>query len=354
MYAIHFYRIYETRGSFDLSQLEKGLPQSGHQYSRTGLSRVKTKSMHMEVLPLLLRLGNGSIEKDGYILDLEVQARIFDIGAISICLSYVNDTDQPVLDELALVFAGQEGMEDIFQEKLEITHSILKICIKDLIMDHEYYEDYTIYHIDQPTEVQDPMTLLMGEKADFSPQISEQVLSSRLSYSTEDYVILTWDTALICDPESASDLRDLIEFANVQLLELRYYDTEISKHMDKMYEDIEAADKKSRFLRVRQYRKIMTSLMELIADLTEVTEKIGNLIKITEDIYYARVYQNALKVLRTEQWNDSVERKLQVIQRNYALLRNEVDVRHSYFLEWIIIILIALEFGFAILEAIFR
>ncbi len=355
MYAMHFYRIYETSGSFDLNQLEISLPGSGHSYSRTGLSRVKTKSIQMEVLPLLLKLGTGSVEKGGYHLEMDVQARIYDIGAISICLSYFSSADDKLnLEELALIFAGQEGMDTLFEEKLGIIHSILKICVKDLIMDKNYYEDYTIYYISKPSEIEDPVSLLMGEKADFSPLIKEQVLSNRLSYSIEDYVIITWDTALICDPESASDLRDLIEFANVQLLELRYYDTELSKHMDKMYDDIEIADKKSRFWRFRHYQNIMTALMELIADLTEVTEKIGNLIKITEDVYYARVYQTALKVLRTAQWNDSVERKLQVIQRNYTLLSNEVNVRHSNFLEWIIIILIALEFGFAILEAVLR
>ncbi|KUG05168.1 hypothetical protein ASZ90_017409 [hydrocarbon metagenome] len=355
MYAMHFYRIYESSGLFDLNQLEVSLPGSGHSYSRTGLSRVKTKSIQMEVLPLLLRLGTGSVEKDGYLLEMEVQARIYDIGAISICLSYINrNEDKSNLEELALIFAGQEGMEALFEEKLRIIHSVLKVCVADLIMDSEFYEDYTIYYINQPSEIDDPVSLLMGEKAEFSSLIKEQVLSNRLSYSTDDYVILTWDTALICDPESANDLRDLIEFANVQLLELRYYDNELSKNMDKMYVDIEIAEKKSRFSRTRQYRKIISAQMELIADLTEVTEKIGNLIKITEDVYYARVYQTALKVLRTAQWNESVERKLQVIQRNYALLSNEVDVRHSYFLEWIIIILIALEFGFAILEAVLR
>ncbi len=353
MYAMHFYRIYETTKSIDLIQLESDLPGSGHNYSRTGLSRVKTKSIQMEVLPLLLRLGTGTVEKDGHFLELEVQARIYDIGAISICLSYENPADDKRgLEELALIFAGQEGMDSLFEEKLGIIHSILKIFVTDLMMDKEYYEDYTIYYINQPSEIEDPVSLLMGENTDFSPQIKEQVLNNRLSYSTEDYVIITWDTALICDPESSSDLRDLIEFANVQLLELRYYDTELSKHMDKMYDDIEAADKKSRFWRFRQYQNIMTALMELIADLTEVTEKIGNLIKITEDVYYARVYQTTLKVLRTAQWNDSVDRKLQVIQRNYTLLSNEVNVRHSNFLEWIIIILIALEFAFAILEAV--
>ena len=93
--------------------------------------------------------------------------------------------------------------------------------------------------------------------------------------------------------------------------------------------------------------------MQLIADITEIRERIENLIKITEDIYYARVYQTTLKVLPTDQWTESLNRKLQVIQQNYGILSTEVNLRHSYILEWIIIILITLEFGFAILNRLF-
>jgi predicted S18 family serine protease len=122
--------------------------------------------------------------------------------------------------------------------------------------------------------------------------------------------------------------------------------------MDKMYDDIELAETKSRYSKMRHYREIIGSRMQLIADITEVREKIENLIKITEDIYYAKVYQTTLKVLRSEQWTASLNGKLEVIQQNYSLLSNEVNIQHSHFLEWIIIVLIALEFAFFILETI--
>ena len=108
----------------------------------------------------------------------------------------------------------------------------------------------------------------------------------------------------------------MIEFANVQLLELRYEDL-LTRHMDRMYDDIQKVDKDS-VLNAAASTGIMSRLMEFIADISEVTEKIDNFIKITEDIYYALVYQMTLKVLRAEQWSESVNRKLQVIQQNYA------------------------------------
>ena len=74
-----------------------------------------------------------------------------------------------------------------------------------------------------------------------------------------------------------------------------------------------------------------------------VNHKVNNLIKITEDVYYARVYAMALKVLRSHQWTESLNRRIGIIRENYRMLSDEVDVQHSTFLEWVVIILNAIE-----------
>lgn len=353
MLSLFVYRIYGTGREFDLELLEKQLPHE-HMPSRARFSRVRTKSIQMEVPPLLVKLGNFPLEKSCDHFSFSAQAKLFDIGTVSICLAYEKEESvDNELEEIGLRFAGQRGLDDIFFLALKSLQELLEAGMGDLEIDPEFYEDYTIYRISQATELYDPVPLLMGERTEFSKSMREQVLQNRLSYSQEDFVILTWDTTLICEPGDPADLRELIEFANVQLLELRYYDRMLDKQMEKMYDDIELAEKKTRYQRLLNYRKIITAQMQLIADITEVREKIENLIKITEDIYYARVYQTTLKVLRIEQWSASINRKLNVIQQNYSLLSNEVNIQHSNFLEWIIIILIAMEFAFAILDTLF-
>ena len=125
-----------------------------------------------------------------------------------------------------------------------------------------------------------------------------------------------------------------------------------TREMEKMYDDIEHADRLSAFRRGRQYHAIMAKLMETSAEISEIIEKVDNLIKVTEDVYYARVYATALKVLRSSQWSESVSRKIEVIQENYSMLSDEVRIQHSNFLEWVIIILIALEFVLAIWQSV--
>jgi hypothetical protein len=120
--------------------------------------------------------------------------------------------------------------------------------------------------------------------------------------------------------------------------------------MEKMYDDIEGAERLSQYSRMRRYHAIMSGLMETQAEISETIEKVDNLIKVTEDVYYARVYATALKVMRSGQWSESVNRKIAVIRETYAMLSDEVRIQHSNFLEWIVILLIAFEIAIVIFE----
>ncbi|MDQ5985105.1 MAG: hypothetical protein CSYNP_00809 [Syntrophus sp. SKADARSKE-3] len=352
MYSLYFYRIYETQMEIDLTRLEKELFQI-HSVSRSYFSRVRTKSIMMGSPPLLVNLGSVPLTMDGLNVTFQAQARIFDIGSISICLAY-NHTPANTLsvEEIALYFTGQKGLTEPFKYLLTTLQDMLTTALGLLEIDSDFYEDHTIYWIRDNNQVADPVALLMGEETAFSGQMREQILQNRLSYSETDFALVTWDTALICDPSHPGDLCDLIEYANVQLLELRYYDALLSKHMEDMYDDIEQAGYRPAYSRLGGYRRITSTLMRFIADITKVTEKIDNFIKITEDVYYARVYQTTLRVLRTDQWRESVNRKLQVIHQNYILLSNEVHIHYSNILEWIIIILISMEFVFEVINSL--
>ncbi|WMW25829.1 hypothetical protein RE474_03690 [Methanolobus sediminis] len=352
MITIRFYRIYDIGLDIDLDWLEKELASS-FTTARASFVRVRPTSIIMEIPPLLIRLGQCSVEKDGRIFDFSVFARIFKIGAISLCFAYEKeDADFEFLENTALLFSEQEGLEDLFLSHLNTLADILKPHIRGFEMTPGFFEEYTIYHMDWIDDSIDPMPLLAGERSEFSPQMIDEILKATHSYTKNDRAIFSWDSALICDPDTPTDLFDLIEFANVQVFELRYYDRELSRSMEKMYEDIALADKLPFFKRRKLYRAIMTKLMQDTAALSEVTEKVNNLIKVTEDVYYARVYATVLKTLRSEQWTESVNRKIDMIQDNYSMLSDEVRIEHSNYLEWIIIVLIAIEIVMAVAERI--
>jgi hypothetical protein len=352
MISLRFYRIYDIGREIDLDWLEKALAQN-YFTARTSFVRVKPKSIMLEDPPLMIQMNPIRVERDGRPFEFSVQARVFDIGVISFCFTYENhNADLAALEEIAFLFAGQEGLADFYVQYLKTLGEIIRPHIRNFAINPDFYEDYSIYVTDRRDDSVDPVALLIGEKVNISSQMREEIIKNSLSYTTDDLAILSWDSALLCNPESPTDIIDLIEFANVQVLELRYYDQELTREMEKMYDEIEQADRSSSFRRSRQYHAIMAKLMETSAEISEVIEKVDNLIKVTEDVYYARVYATALKVLRSHQWSASVSRKIEVIQENYSMLSDEVRIQHSNFLEWIIIILIALEFIVAIWQLI--
>ena len=352
MISIRFYRIYDIGREIDLDWLEKSLAQN-YFTARTSFLRVKPKSIVLEDPPLLIQMHPIRVERHERQFEFSVVARVYDIGAISFCFVYEDrNADYKELEEIAFLFAGQEGLADFYVQYLKTLGEIIKPHIKNFAINPAFFEDYTIYVTDRRDDSIDPVPLMIGAKISISSQMREEIIKNSLSYSTDDLAVLSWDSALLCEPGSPTDILDLIEFANVQVLELRYYDRELTRKMEKMYEDIEHADRMSQFRRSHQYHAIMADLMETNAEVSEIIEKVNNLIKVTEDIYYARVYETALKVQRSHQWSESVSRKIDVIRENYSMLSDEVRIQHSNFLEWVIIILIALEFGLAIWESL--
>jgi hypothetical protein len=352
MIAIRFYRIYDIGREIDLDWLEQALAQN-YFTARTSFVRVKQKSIMIEDPPLMIQMHPIRVERDGRSFEFAVVARVYDIGAISFCFIF-EDPVAPysALEEIALLFAGQEGLAEFYVQYLKTLGEIIRPHIRNFAINPEFFEDYTVYVTDHRDDSIDPLPLLIGEKTRISPQTREEILKNSLSYTLDDLAILSWDSALLCSPDSPTDIIDLIEFANVQVLELRYYDQELTREMEKMYDDIVQADRLSPFRRSRQYHAIMAKQMETYAEVSEIIEKVDNLIKVTEDVYYARVYATALKVLRSGLWSESVSRKIDVIRENYSMLSDEVRIQHSNFLEWVIIVLIALEFGLAIWQSV--
>jgi hypothetical protein len=352
MIALRFYRIYDIGKEVDLSWLERELAQK-FVTSRTRFQRVQPKSIAIEEPPLMIRMDPFMIDREGHTYTFQVFARMYAIGVISLCFVHENpEADYRILEETALQFSEQRGLTEHFLQYLSELTKLVKPHIVNFAVDPEFYEDYTIYVADRKEESADPVALLIGERVSISPQMREEIVKNSLSYTTSDLAILSWDTALLCGPETPTDLIDLIEYSNVQVLELRYYDWILTRQMEKMYDDIEHAEQLWRFGRLHQYHRIMTHLMATYAEISETIEKVDNLIKVTEDVQYARVYDTALKVLRSQQWSKSVSRKIQVIQENYSMLSQEVRVQHSNFLEWVVIILIALELGVFIWDSL--
>ncbi|MHB9094267.1 MAG: hypothetical protein ACYC21_06310 [Eubacteriales bacterium] len=349
--SVWIYRIYDITDEINLKSVEQILAPE-KPTSRLRLSRVQPKSIHIDNPPVTVELSNTDISIAEHRYPGTVLARIFDLGVISIVLKVElpPGTSYEELKDLSVYLHNTDKFEPIFQNFLEIVKKSLNINVST--SREQYVEDFIIYFFRNWDFTLDPAPILLGEKEPLSEQVRRDTLKNSFSYGTGDLTIITWDSALVYDSEGSTDVPDLLEFATSQLLELRYYDDLLSHELDRMHDAIAWADKGGWWARLRQYRRIMKNLMEVVLDITEITEKIQKQLTVTEDVFYARVYGSALTIFRTREWTDIIQHKVTLIQRNYSMLSDEVINHRSLLLELAIIALFLFEIIIGLIQMV--
>ncbi len=194
----------------------------------------------------------------------------------------------------------------------------------------------------------DLASLLSGERRALSEGARQDLLRQRFSYYTDDLVVLTWDRAFIYEPRQDSDVADVLEVANAQLVEMRYYDELLDAELPRMYDLIEQTQRATRLLASRRFADLARRLSGLVAEVTELTERVDNALKVTEDVYLARVYAAALDLLRVSVVGAAVDRKLAIIRETYAALYQEASAARAELMEAIIVVLILVEIVLAL------
>ncbi|SFR00331.1 hypothetical protein [Desulfoscipio geothermicus] len=348
--TVLLYRLYDVADEINLETVETILSAQSTT-SRLRLSRIPPKSIHIQNPPVGVELGGGKVSLGGTDYDVFYSARVYDLGVVSIIMrvGLAPGTGYGEMKRLSLALEQQDDYEKLFRTQLEKLQQVMSpALVKKGLGDVE--EDFTVFFFTDWQEDWDPLPLLLGEEGPFSDWVRRETLRNSFSYSPDDLVIITWDSALVYDASGSTDLPDLLEFANSQLLELRYYDGLLTGEMEKMYDDLALVERGSSFQRLRHYRSIMARLMEVVTEVTDITERIHNSIKVTEDIYYARIYSAALGLFRTGVWMESIQRKMAVIQQNYSMLSDEIVTARATWLEVAIVLLITLEIILGLLQ----
>jgi hypothetical protein len=197
-----------------------------------------------------------------------------------------------------------------------------------------------------PTAVDDTALaeLLLGEPRALTEDARRYLLSRRFSYTEGDLTVLSWDAALVIEPSAADqDVEFLLEFANAQLLELRVYDAYLDAELPQLYDRASLARRGPAALLVRRFEHVLAGLHTLVADTTEVVERVENGLKVTNDVYLARIYQAALALFREDAWRLGLSRKLGIFRDTYSMLNDEAQTARGNVLEVIIILLIVIE-----------
>ena len=157
--------------------------------------------------------------------------------------------------------------------------------------------------------------LLRCEEAELDESQITDSLKQPLSYSKKDLVLIDWNAAFIYDTKHNYDVIDIIEYAVIELLELRTYDTVLDNVLDKAYTDVL---KKKKGFSLSPYSKTMDYLAEVKLEISDIIEKVENSLKLIGDLYLAKVYAVAAERFYHEKWRRSVEKKMETVEHIYS------------------------------------
>ena len=196
----------------------------------------------------------------------------------------------------------------------------------------------------------DLIPLLTGEPRALSAGARADLLRQRFSDYVDDLVVLTWDRAFLYEPRHDTDVADVLEVANAQLLEMRFYDERLDEELPRIYDTVEAARRTPFLLSARRYARLARGLHGLVAEVTELTERVDNALQVTEDVYLARVYAAAMALFRVPVVSAAVDRKLQTVRETYQALYDEAHSSRAELLEIAVVILIMMEVALSLLR----
>lgn len=355
------YRTFDIADEINLERARKAVSEDTR---RLKLSRENSQYIQLPNPPLAYELGRRPLALKGGPVTVDATARLFDHGAASIILR-VPVLPGTSLEELTLVadeLYDSQALEDLSLELVEGVRRTIAAAVQEPHL-WDQNESYTVIFAESirgnPSAEAllaeaDLARLLLGEhgQTPLSRRESEAVTQVRFSYTVNDLVVIDWNSAFVYEPSGSGDIPDLLEIANAQLLEFRYYDERLDAHIARIHDEVQAKRHGWTRLFRSPYRTLTRQTLTTLVDLNEFIERVDNSLKIIGDFYLAKVYEGAVKRMRISAWQGSVTRKQQLLAQTYGLLKGDVDIDRSHTLEAVIVLLIVLEISFAFINVL--
>jgi hypothetical protein len=334
---------------------------SGSAPDRPRPVRGEAQAIQIPNPPVTVVLGSEPVVVAGRSCAAEFSARIFDFGVVSLRARVGAPAGLAWADFAAFgaAIAGAGEWRELFARTRE---RLLQRIAPAILRPGEapVSEDYVVFRVNRLTDEtgrplstdalrdEDVARLLLGEVRPLTLATRRELLSQRFSYFEDDLAVLTWNAALVIEPVPAdTDVQYVLEFANAQLLELRWYDARLDLEVPKVYDRIEEARHGFHVLG-RRYSRLLSEIQTRVADTTELVERTENSLKVTDDVFLARIYASALEIFRGRAWRAGIDGKLAILRDAYGMLNAESQARRAEILEVIIVVLIVLEIVLAL------
>lgn len=181
----------------------------------------------------------------------------------------------------------------------------------------------------------DIASLLRLELNPLSFYQQDTILRSRTGYYGDELIVIDSGGSFVYD-DKCYDSMELFEFVTIQMLELQYFDRLLDRRLHGFYTDHIDGPKHRGPLGIAE-------LAQLRVDISVITERLENSIRMSGDEYYTDIYERLVKKLSINRWRDAVQRKLDIIRDLYEVQQTSQDLIFHKRYTIVIVWLIALE-----------
>ncbi|HEY6363967.1 MAG TPA: hypothetical protein VI585_04160 [Candidatus Binatia bacterium] len=339
---------YDAARSINLELAERRVHEATQ---RQTMPHKRRAPSYFEYQPPPLRVSQDTepVHEGRFAARASVDLLVYDFGAVTATYSF------PINGPFADLLQLSEGLYDnetlLSNSRLRVNHLLEVIGnAANQARVAPVVEDYVVFHIESFTQSfgasrfcseqgRQIAQILRAERQVLSDQEVEDAISARISFGIDDLTIVDWNAALLVDREG-EDVRAVLDFANVELLEMRYLDQKLDRALDEAYDSLSRPS--LNLLRVfGYYSAALRRVAELQVDNAILFEGVNNTLKLLGDQYLARVYRLVNKRFHLDEWDASILRKLQTLESIYEKISDQAANRRMEILEWVIIILIA-------------
>lgn len=282
-----------------------------------------------------------------------VRFRVYDYGVISVAMTRPFAGSWGELVEVGQTLVESDECEQHAERLCRTVADRLRPALQD-VRNTYLSEDYLVYcvsELDSPASADELIAaqgpaiaaMLRGERQRLSDQEQTKILSHQLSYLADDVVIPTWNAAFVYDtPAGAQAALEIVEYANSQLLQYRYYDDRLDDELTASYADLQRPRWYDRWVGQR-YERAARHLHAIFIDVNEITGRTENALRFTGDIYAARLFNLIADRLALDGWKGAVAGKLRTLDDIYRFAVEQTTMARGQVLEATIVLILVLE-----------
>ncbi len=338
---------YDVGLAIDLDEAERRLSSATR-----GLIRHKRRApQYFAYKPAPIRIAQGvePVQMAGMSTEPQMELVVYDFGAISVIYRISLNSESRLLSMSEGLYENAQLLTDSLRRVEDLLRIVEPAVSKPSVS--PVVEDYLIFHIEtlaEPLPIEELTVrhaphiaqVLRAEASELSMDEVRDAMSHQISFGKDDVAIVDWNASLVVGHDS-EDVLTVLEFANVQLLEMRFLDQRLDEALALAYSRLSKRSKK-RFA-LYSDPSDLRDISQWQVDSAILFEGVNNALKLLGDQYLARLSRLAAQRFHLSDWDTSILRKLQTLEGIYAKISDRLVSRRMEVLEWIIIVLIATE-----------